>query len=134
MPLSSDLLPVRIALVAGGGAIGCALRYGTTLLCGKVMGTFFPWGTLAVNLAGCLMIGAFSELGAKTLLAGPGTRLFFVTGFLGGLTTFSTYSLESVNAMNDGSWSQAGLNIIGNNALGLALVFCGMRLMRSILT
>ena len=132
MPFPGDALPVKIALIAGGGAIGCTLRYGTSHYCGRLFGDGFPWGTLAVNLFGCLIIGLLYEMSCRSVYFGPGAKLFFITGFLGGLTTFSTYALENANALSEGSWMLTCLNIVGSNALGVALVFIGMRMARTL--
>jgi len=122
----------KVLLVLIGGGIGAVTRYGTTLLAQKTLGTGFPWGTLAVNLAGCLLIGVSLGLAEKSNLMTASTRLFFVTGFLGGLTTFSSYALESIVAARS-SVHLALANIVANNVAGLALVVFGMKLTSRIL-
>jgi CrcB protein len=117
----------KLLLVFIGGGIGAATRYGVTLASGKWFGTAFPWGTLIVNLGGCLMIGIILGLAEKTSLVEPSTRLFFVTGFLGGLTTFSSYAMESVLALRI-SMASSLANIAANNLIGLALVVLGLKL------
>ena len=117
----------RILLVFIGGGIGSATRYGTSVLAGKMFGASFPWGTLLVNLAGCFMIGISLALAEQTNLLQPALRLFFVTGFLGGLTTFSSYAMESVVAMR-GGMAQCLANIAVNNIAGIALVIAGIKL------
>ena len=117
----------KVLLVFIGGGIGSMTRYGTTLLAGKWFGTGFPWGTLAVNLTGCFLIGVILGLAERSSLVQPSTRLFFVTGFLGGLTTFSSYAMESVVASRASAALALG-NIALNNILGLALVACGVLL------
>ena len=79
---------VNILLVAAGGALGSVLRYWVQL---ALNATWFPWGTLAVNVCGSALIGILAGMG----IAGPG-RLLFITGVLGGFTTFSAFSLEAV--------------------------------------
>jgi fluoride exporter len=108
-----------------GGSLGALLRYGTTLLCVRVFGTTFPIGTLAVNLSGCFLIGLIMGLAEAGPFVTPAFRLFFVTGFLGALTTFSTYAWESINAIRDASLGTALLNIALNNIAGLSLVLIG---------
>jgi len=122
----------KVLLVFIGGGIGAATRYGTTLLAGKWFGTGFPWGTLAVNLTGCFLIGIVLGLAEKSNLVQPSTRLFFVTGFLGGLTTFSSYAMESVVAFRSSTLLAVG-NIAVNNLIGLALVAFGFVLTERIL-
>jgi CrcB protein len=122
----------KVLLVFIGGGIGSATRYGTTLLAGKWFGTGFPWGTLAVNLTGCFLIGITLGLAEKSNLVQPSTRLFFVTGFLGGLTTFSSYAMESVVAFRSSTFLALG-NIAVNNLIGLALVAIGFSLVERII-
>src|SRR5512136_3453 len=89
----------KIFLVMLGGSIGALSRYGVSLLALKLFGTRFPWGTLLVNLVGCFLIGvayALAERGSTWM--NPSMRVFFVTGYLGALTTFSTYALETTSA------------------------------------
>lgn len=117
----------KVLLVLIGGGIGAVTRYGTTLLAGKWLGTGFPWGTLIVNLCGCFLIGIILGLAEKSNLVQPSIRLFFVTGFLGGLTTFSSYALESIVALRSSPYLALG-NIAANNLCGLALVAFGITL------
>ena len=117
----------KTLLVFIGGGIGAVTRYGTTLLANSLFGGGFPWGTLIVNLAGCFMIGIVLALAERTSLVEPSLRIFFVTGFLGGLTTFSSYALESVVALRSSTFI-ALANIAANNLAGLALVFTGFKI------
>lgn len=118
---------IKILLVMAGGSIGALSRYTVSLLAVKLFGTRFPWGTLAVNLSGCFLIGLAFAMAERGLnLMNPSMRLFFITGFLGALTTFSTYGLETVNAARQGIYVVAMYNIFLNNVLGAALVFLGM--------
>jgi fluoride exporter len=118
----------KIALVMIGGSMGALSRYGISLLSVRLFGTGFPWGTLLVNLGGCFLIGLSFALADRTQLINPSARLFFVTGFLGALTTFSTYGYETFSAIQAGShWLAVG-NVLLNNAAGLILVFLGFRM------
>ncbi len=115
----------NIILVLVGGGLGSACRYLFSMLTNKWFGNSFPLGTLGVNLLGCLLIGiGFSLAGRNTL--SPSIRLLFMTGFLGGLTTFSTFALESANFFRNTEMVTAILNIIANNLGGLALVLIGL--------
>ncbi len=122
----------KVLLVFIGGGIGSAIRYGTTLLAGRWFGIGFPWGTMAVNLGGCFLIGIVLGLAERSSLVQPSTRLFFVTGFLGGLTTFSSYAMESILAFRSSAWLALG-NIAANNLAGLALVAVGVALTERLL-
>ena len=118
---------MKIILVLTGGSLGALLRYGVSLLAARLFGTGFPWGTLIVNLAGCFLIGlSFSLADRGSNFMDPSVRLFFATGFLGALTTFSTFALESVNAVRAGYNLSALLNFLSNNILGSILVVLGM--------
>jgi CrcB protein len=115
-------------LVMLGGSLGAASRYGIGLLTAKLLGTNFPWGTLVVNLSGCFIIGLLFALADRSHLLTPDVRLFLITGYLGALTTFSSFSLETVNAGRAGLTLQALTNILVNNLGGLTLTYLGFRL------
>ena len=122
----------KILLVMAGGGLGAICRYGFALAAAKFIGTRFPWGTLAANLTGCYLIGGAFALSEQTNLLSPSARLFFMTGFLGALTTFSTYALETVGFVKTGSHA-AAVNFILNNAGGGLLIFAGILTVRMIL-
>lgn len=86
----------QVLLVALGGALGSAGRYGAGLVAARVLGLAFPWGTLIVNVLGALAIGVLT---ARVDPLHPGARLFIGVGILGGFTTFSTFSLEAVRLL-----------------------------------
>ncbi len=117
----------KVLWVMIGGSIGALSRYAVALLAVKLFGTRFPWGTLIVNLAGCFLIGlAFSLSERGSSIMNPSMRLFFVTGYLGALTTFSTFALETVNTIRIDSYVAAVPNFLLNNVVGMCLVFLGM--------
>ena len=118
-------MALNIILVIIGGGIGSACRYMFSLMAGRLFGDGFPLGTLGVNLAGCFLIGFAFALASRNIIS-PAVRLFFATGFLGGLTTFSTYALESVNFMRGNGLLAAIFNIALNNVGGLILVLLGL--------
>lgn len=121
----------NVFLVMLGGSLGALSRYGASLLAVKLFGSRFPWGTLAVNLVGCFFIGlAFALAERGSGIMSPSMRLFFVTGYLGGLTTFSTYALETTNALGAQDSMSAVLNFAANNLLGVALVLLGIWMVR----
>lgn len=116
----------RLLLVAVGGAVGSALRYAVATLAVAWLGPAFPWGTLAVNLAGSFMIGLVQQLAVESLVLGESTRLFLATGVMGGLTTYSAFSYESVRLMESGAWLPGWLNVLGTTLACLALCFLGL--------
>ncbi len=116
----------KIALIMAGGSLGALCRYGVSLLAVRLFGAQFAWGTLLVNLAGCFLIGLAFSLADRTPWMGTLPRLFFVTGYLGSLTTFSTFALESSHFMRAGDFGHALANFLANNILGVTLVFLGM--------
>ncbi len=112
-------------LVIIGGGLGSACRYLCSLLAAKWFGNNFPIGTLGVNLLGCFLIGLCFSLAGRNIIS-PTIRLLLMTGFLGGLTTFSAYGLESANFIGNAEIFTALTNIAVNNLGGLALVFLGL--------
>lgn len=115
-----------------GGSLGAICRYAINLISERFWGGNFPYATLIANLVGCLLIGLAFGLTAKLNLMNHSARLFFITGFLGALTTFSSYAFETVAAANAGSYSVVLTNIFANNVFGLALVLFGMWAIRAI--
>jgi CrcB protein len=116
----------RLLLVAAGGALGSALRYTVASVALAWLGPGFPWGTLVVNLAGSFLIGLVQQLATEALVLGEETRLFLTTGVLGGLTTYSAFSYETVRLLEAGAPSSAWLNVLGTTAACLALCFLGL--------
>ena len=88
----------------------------------RVFGALFPYGTLAVNLLGCFLIGFLSALADEKLLLGPNARIFLMIGFCGAFTTFSTFMLETANLIRDGQTMPALLNVMISVLFGF-LVF-----------
>jgi fluoride exporter len=118
----------KIFLVLIGGSLGSISRYGISLLSAGLFGGQFPWGTFIVNMGGCFFIGiafGFADRGSRVM--NPSMRLFFITGFLGGLTTFSTYALEVFLLSRTGTSLVAFSYFFVTNILGVVLVILGMR-------
>lgn len=110
--------------VASGGAIGAALRYLISMKIAVESGGTFPWGTLTVNMIGCLVIGLlWSVTEHKT--ASDGLLLFLMVGLIGSFTTFSTYGLEGIQLIQSGKLLAGGGYIILSNVAGLLLVLVG---------
>ena len=122
----------KLFYVMMGGSLGALSRYGATLLAVRLFGPQFPWGTLFVNLVGCFFIGLSFALAERTSFMTPSVRLFFVTGYLGALTTFSTYAIESVNAFTSEAYLTALANVLSNNLGGAGMVFLGLWLGRTL--
>jgi CrcB protein len=118
----------RFLWIMAAGAAGTAVRYQVGLWAGKALGTAFPWGTLLVNVAGCFLIAAISHVALATSLVSPTLRLALTTGFMGGLTTYSSFNYETTRYVEQGAWLTAVVNAGGTLAgcfasglLGLAL-------------
>jgi CrcB protein len=107
-------------VVALGGALGTTGRYFISGVAARLIGETFPWGTLIINVTGSFIIGFFAALTGPDgrLYVGSSGRQFFMTGICGGYTTFSSFSLQTLNLVNDGEWFRAGAN------MGLSVVLC----------
>jgi fluoride exporter len=116
----------KLLLVMLGGSLGAASRYAVGLWAVRLWGSRFPWGTLTVNLVGCFLIGLIFALADRVRLLTPDLRLFLITGYLGALTTFSSFSLETVNAERAGLILLPLSNILLNNIGGMALTYLGL--------
>jgi fluoride exporter len=117
----------RFLLVCLAGAAGTAARYLLTLWTGRYFGSAFPYGTLIVNLAGCFAITALAHAGAS-LVWSPTLRTVLAVGFLGGLTTYSTFNYESTRLVQEGAFGTAaanvGLTVIGGFFAGWFGLLC----------
>ena len=120
------MLLEHVMLVGLGGAIGSVLRYVTSLLAAHWLGDQFPYGTMIVNLVGAFVIGLVQQVGSDALLIPDNVRIFLTTGMMGGLTTYSTFSYETVRLMETGAWTEAWANIIVTTAVSIGLCFLGM--------
>ena len=123
----------RIVLVAVGGAIGSVVRFVTSLVAARWLGADFPYGTLIVNLVGAFVIGLVQELATETLVVPDHVRLFLTTGMMGGLTTYSTFSYETVRLVEAHAWRAAGVNILGTTSGCLAVCVLGIVAGRALL-
>jgi CrcB protein len=118
--------------VGSGGFLGALSRYGLSGLVHRHMPlTTFPYGTLAVNLLGCLLIGLLAGLGEARQVFGPEVRLFALIGLLGGFTTFSTFGYETFAMIRDSEYVRAAANVGVHVILGLVLVWIGYTLTTS---
>ncbi len=121
---------LNILAVFTGGGIGAVLRYLITQAASKILGTSYLFaGTLCANIIGCFIIGyIFGITIQKVDLISPELKLFLTVGFLGGLTTFSTFSCESFCFIKEGKMIQAVLYICASLILGLAATYSGFTL------
>ncbi|MEV6176967.1 fluoride efflux transporter CrcB [Streptomyces sp. NPDC052015] len=111
-------------MVVAGGMIGAPLRYLTDRAVQSRHDSVFPWGTFVVNVVGCLVLGVLT--GAATV--GPDLRLFLGTGLCGALTTYSTFSYETLRLAETGAGLYAVANVVGSVAAGLGAAFAGVAL------
>ncbi|MFN8557466.1 MAG: fluoride efflux transporter CrcB [Dehalococcoidia bacterium] len=123
---------MRLLLALAGGALGSGLRYLGSQGMAARLGLTFPWGTLAVNLAGSFLIGLIATLADERGAVGWRLRLFLITGVLGGFTTFSAFSLETLRLVGQGQPLRAGLYVAGSVALGLLAAAAGIALGRAL--
>ncbi|HEY3819308.1 MAG TPA: CrcB family protein [Polyangiaceae bacterium] len=108
----------QIVLVAIAGALGTLARYGVGMWAGKALGTGFPYGTLIVNVAGCFLIAFVYEVALSTTLVSPVLRITLTTGFMGGLTTYSSFNYETSSLLRERAWA------VGLTNLALTLAAC----------
>jgi CrcB protein len=118
--------------VALGGALGSLLRYGVASAIQTPAAAGFPWGIFVVNVTGGFLMGVIVELGALKLSLAPELRAFLTVGILGGYTTFSTFSLDSVLLLQRGAYASAALYIVGSTMLSIAALFGGLTLVRAL--
>ena len=112
------------------GGLGCVSRYLLTFWTQQLMGRNFPYGTLMVNVSGSFLLGMLLTLGVRQFPVSEELRLGLSVGFLGGFTTFSTFSYQTLMLMEEGSYWSAGANILFSLLLCLAGVFAGMLVAR----
>ena len=119
-----------LSAVAVGGAIGACTRYLVTMQMTAWLGYGFPYGTLSVNIVGGLIMGILTELIATRWSIGTELRFLLTTGFLGGLTTFSTFSLDAVLLIEQKNMLLAALYIGGSVILSITAVVVGIWIVR----
>ncbi len=119
-------LLVQYLAVAGGGALGSALRLLVAQVAGRLFGTTFPVGTLLINLSGSFFLGWFLNVIGLRLIVSDTLRIAVAVGFIGAYTTFSTFVYESISLLEDGAAIKAIVNLLGSVLLGLLAVRAGM--------
>lgn len=121
----------NILLAAFGGAIGSVLRYLVGVFSVRWFGPGFPWGTFAANVVGSFIIGLMVEMIARRFNASMELRVFIVTGILGGFTTWSSFSLDTMMLFERGAIAAAAAYVIGSLVVSFAAVFAGLALGRA---
>ncbi len=121
-----------LIFIAMGGAIGAVLRYGASLSVYSIMGRGFPYGTLFVNVTGSLLMGLLGVLMLERFNIGPEWRAAVLVGVLGSFTTFSTFSIETLNLLEQGDVMRAVTNIVLSVLVCLVAVWFGVLIGRQI--
>lgn len=120
----------ELLLVGAGGFLGANARYLVNAMVARHLSASLPWGTLAVNVTGSLLLGAFLAWTTERVLTDPAYRFLFAIGFCGAYTTFSSYAFETMRLVEQGHlWAAAG-NLVMNNALSLAATLAGVAVAR----
>jgi CrcB protein len=117
-------------LVFVGGGLGATFRHGINILCARIFGTHFPFGTFLINVSGSIVMGLIAGYLAFKGSAAQPWRLFVMTGVLGGYTTFSTFSLDFALLYERGEIGLAALYMTGSVVLAIAGLFAGLALVR----
>lgn len=121
----------NLVYIAAGGVLGAILRYAVTGAVFKLVPGVFPWGTLLVNISGCLAIGVVWHL-FEGFYIGANMRLFLMVGLLGAYTTFSSFGLETLNLLREGEVGYALFYVLASNIAGIAAVYAGILLSRGL--
>ena len=129
--MGGDANVSRLLAVALGGLLGSSARYLVTGWAQRLLGPSFPWGTAIVNVTGCFLIGLLMTWGVGSIPMRVESRLFLVTGLLGGFTTFSAFGYETMRFLQDGASLMALANLGLNLVAGLAAVLVGSLVARS---
>lgn len=122
----------NVLLIGFFGGLGCISRYLVSGWVYNFMGRALPYGTLAVNIGGSFLLGFLMTFGLRSTLLPPGLRIGLTVGFMGGFTTFSTFSFETLKLVEEGSLMQAGANVVLNVVLCLVFAVLGVMLARQI--
>jgi len=123
---------MQLIVIAAGGAAGAVMRYWVSSGVYQWLGRGFPWGTLMVNAIGSLLIGLLFVLLTERMVLGPQWKAFLLVGFLGAFTTFSTFSLETLNLLESGEVGRALLNMAGSVVICVGLAWVGVTAGRAI--
>jgi CrcB protein len=118
---------MHAVLVGTGGFVGAILRYAVSGIVQRMAGSSdFPYGTLVVNVCGCLAIGVLTGVAETRQIIDAEARMFLLIGLLGSFTTFSTFGYETLALLRDGALLRAGMNVTLQVGLGLAAAWSGL--------
>jgi CrcB protein len=120
----------RFIWICFGGAVGTGARYLLSGFVARVAGPDFPYGTLLINVLGSFLIGVVQQVGLSTLMIPDTVRLVLAVGVMGGFTTYSSFSYETVKLVETGSWSAAGAYVVLTTTLCLVGCVMGLSLGR----
>ena len=121
---------MRLLLICLGGALGTGARYLIGGLAVRWLGSEFPYGTLFINVVGSFLIGFVQQVGLTTLAIPETTRLVLTIGVMGGFTTYSSFSYETIRLVENGSWLGAAANVVLTTGLCLVVCVLGLALGR----
>jgi CrcB protein len=124
---------IRFLLICLGGAVGTGARFAVQTGAAAVLGTAFPYGTIAVNVLGSFLIGVVMYASMATELVDPTLRVVLTTGFIGGFTTYSAFNYETIALIENGSVARAGVNVAVTLVACLAAGFAGIAVARRLL-
>lgn len=117
---------IKFVHLIAGGAVGTVARYLLSGAAYRIFGVGFPYGTFAVNLIGCFILGFLASVTDKKFILDPNARLLLMVGFCGAFTTFSTFILETANLIKDGQSAQAFMNVILSVVVGFLILRLGI--------
>jgi CrcB protein len=120
----------RFFWICFAGALGTGARYLVGLWAGRTFGVAFPFGTLTVNVVGCFLIAAVMQVSLSTQLVSPTLRLVLTTGFMGGLTTYSSFNYETTRLLQERAWGMGLLNFVVTTAACFGAGLLGLTVAR----
>ncbi|MCP4581121.1 MAG: fluoride efflux transporter CrcB [candidate division Zixibacteria bacterium] len=123
---------LKLLIIGLGGFIGAISRYTLSGAVHRIMGESFPYGTLVVNVLGCLLLGGLIYFIEDRAIIGPNLRLFLTIGILGAFTTFSTFGYETFQLMRDGQLGLTLANLGANVFLGVIAVWLGRAILKAL--
>ncbi len=121
---------LEVIIVTIGGGLGSAARYLVSTWAAARFGAGFPYGTLIVNIVGCFIIGAFVTMTTERLIISPYWRLFVTVGIVGGFTTFSSFSYETIHLLQEAEVLRAFYNVGFNVIVGFSATWLGISFAR----